>query len=442
MSAAQVARSQTKRRRTASRRRPSANLPSEARRLLVGGVNSPVRAFRQIGGEPLFLTRAQGATVFDVEGRAYLDFIMGWGAIILGHQHTAVRRALARTAREGILTGLTHPDEVELARLIVDAVPGIEQVRFTTSGTEACLTAVRLARGITKRAKILTFEGCYHGHGESLMAHKSLGTPLVLEQHTLAVPFNDLGAFEQAIAHHGEELACVMLEPVAANMGVVAPAPGYLSRIRQLTRQHGILLIFDEVVTGFRVSAGGAQRLFGISPDLTTFGKIIGGGLPVGAVGGPERLMQHLAPAGEVFHGGTFAGHPLAMATGIATLTELRAHPPYERLDHLGAELTAELGRVAGKAGVPVQINRVGSMFTVFFSDRPIRNAAEAKGARGDHFARWATSLRRQGVLVPPAPFEALFLSCGHTAQDMKRCVQASRQAFDHISKIKNQTSK
>jgi glutamate-1-semialdehyde 2,1-aminomutase len=324
---------------------------------------------------------------------------------------------------------------VKLAQLIVRAVHSVEQVRFTVSGTEACLTAIRLARGVTGRTKLLTCEGAYHGHSESLMAHRSAGGLKALDRHTLVVPFNDAGAFEQALRRYGEQLACVIVEPVAANMGVVAPLPGYLHRIRELTRRYGILLIFDEVVTGFRVGLGGAQGLFGIQPDLTTFGKIIGGGLPIGALGGPKRLMQHLAPEGKVFHGGTFAGHPLAMAAGISTLQQLMAHPPYERLEALGRRLSIGLTRAAEEAGIAVQLNRVGSMWSVFFSAHSIHNFAQAKATDQRRFACWAESLRHQDIVVPPSPYEAMFLSSAHSVGDVRRCVSASLEAFQRCAK-------
>ena len=403
---------------------------ADAERYLVGGVNSPVRAFRHTGGQPLMLTRASGVEVVDHEGRAYLDFIMGWGASFLGHNPPAVSRALRRGLTRGTLMGLTHPAEVELARLVVEAVPSVEQVRLTVSGTEACMTAVRLARAHTGRTKILTFDGCYHGHGESLLAGKTSGIPEPSARDTVRIPFNDAAALEQALERLGAELACVILEPVAANMGVIMPEPGYLARVRALTRAHGVLLIFDEVVTGFRLGLGGAQEAFGIRPDLTTFGKILGGGLPIGALGGPRRLMQRLAPEGDVYHGGTFAGHPLSMAAGVATIRELNARTPYERLERLSRRAADGLAEAARESGVPVQVNRAGSMFTLFFAEGPVRNAAQAKASRTDRFAQWAQALRRQTILIPPSPFEALFLSTRHTAGRIERLVQASSAAF------------
>lgn len=407
---------------------------NDATRVLVGGVDSPVRAFRHVGGDPLMVTKAQGARMSDGQGRAYRDFIMGWGALMLGHNPSVVTRTIRQAATRSTVLGLTHPAEVELARLIVEAVPSVEQVRFTVSGTEACMTAVRLARAHTGRTHVLTFDGAYHGHGDTLMAGKTAGIPAEYARHLVTAPFNDLGAFEEAVARRHDTLACVIVEPVAANTGVIPPAPGWLQRLRALTSQHGILLIFDEVVTGFRLARGGAQETFGVTPDLTTFGKIIGGGLPIGALGGPRRLMQRLAPEGDVYHGGTFAGHPLSMAAGVATLQALRAHPPYARLASLTQELVEGLRAAAGKAGVPVQINVAGSMFTVFFTQKPVRNAAHVSASRRDQFAIWSRALRQQGILIPPSPYEALFLSTAHRQADVDAFVRAARAAFAAVA--------
>jgi len=420
-------------RRTTQKPPQQGDVVRQANTYLVGGVNSPVRAFRQIGAEPVMLVRGRGAAVVDVQGRRYLDFIGGWGVLILGHNHPAVVTALRRRISQDIMTGLTHPDEIELARLIREAVPSVEQVRFTVSGTEACMTAIRLARAYTKRDKILAFDGCYHGHGESFMARRRAGLPKGLAQEVLSIPFNDVAVLEETVRQHAEELACVIVEPVAANMGVIAPRPGFLARIRELTSRHGILLIVDEVVTGFRLGCGGAQGRFGIQPDLTTFGKVIGGGLPIGALGGAKRIMQHLAPEGEVYHGGTFAGHPLSMAAGIATLKELTAHPPYERIERLTQQLVGGLTTETERLGVPVLITHMGSMLTVFFSDGPIENDQQAKRSDRELFGCWATSLLGDGVLIPPSPFEALFLSSAHTEAHVERMIRAARVALRKI---------
>ncbi len=402
-------------------------------RYLVGGVNSPVRAFMQAGGDPLAVVRGRGGLLTDADGRSYVDFIMGWGALILGHQHPAVLKALRGALSKSTILGLTHPAEIELATLIVEAVPSVEQIRFTTSGTEACMTAVRLARAVTGRTKIIAFEGCYHGHGDALMAGKTAGIPDIVASDIVRVAYNDDGALARALQQHGRDVACAILEPVAANMGVVPPAAGFLQRVRQLTQRHGALLMFDEVVTGFRVGYGGAQGLFGVQPDLTTFGKIIGGGMPIGAVGGPCRLMQRLAPQGDVYHAGTFAGHPLSMAAGIATLTQLKNAPPYDRLDRLAQRLAEGITRKAQALNVPVRVNRAGSMLTVFFSDSRVENATHATQSRRERFAQWAVSLRRQGVLVPPSALEALFVSAAHTDAQIDRAVQAAGRAFQEM---------
>ena len=406
---------------------------AEAERVLVSGVNSPVRAFTQVGGDPLMVVRGRGGRLTDVDGHSYIDFIMGWGALILGHQHPAIVHALRGALKNSTLLGLTHPAEAALARLIVEAVPSVEQVRFTSSGTEACMTSVRLARAATGRTKIIAFEGCYHGHGDALMTGKTAGIPDAVASDVVRVAYNDLPALEAALRRWANAVACVIIEPVAANMGVVPLAAGFLQRVRQLTQHHGALLILDEVVTGFRVGYGGAQGLFGIQPDLTTFGKIIGGGMPIGAVGGPHRLMGRLAPQGDVYHAGTFAGHPLSMAAGIATLTQLKNAPPYDRLDRLAQRLAEGITRKAQALNVPVRVNRTGSMLTVFFSDGRVENVAQAMASRRDQFAQWAISLRRQGVLVPPSALEALFVSTAHTDVQIDRAVRAASRAFQQM---------
>ena len=416
-------------------RNPKSEIHNDACQYLVGGVNSPVRAFRHIGGSPLIVTRGRGARIYDAEGRAYVDFIMGWGALILGHNDPVIRRALQRQALGGTVLGLTHPAEIELARLIAEAVPSVEQVRFTVSGTEACMTAIRLARALTGRTKILMFKGCYHGHGDSAMAGKTKGIPEVLARETITSPYNDREALERVMDTQGTQLACAIIEPVAANMGVVVPEPGYLAQLRALTSRHGALLIFDEVVTGFRVAYGGAQVLFNVTPDLTTFGKIIGGGLPIGAVGGPKHFMQRLAPEGGVYHGGTFAGHPLSMVAGVAALRTLKAHTPYTQIDQRAGELADRLIAAAQRHGIPMRVNRIASMLTVFFSRQPVSDYASANASDRERFAQWARGLLRQGVLVPPSPLEALFVSTAHAARDIDQLVTCSSRIFRAMAK-------
>jgi glutamate-1-semialdehyde 2,1-aminomutase len=420
----------------ASRRVPAAQIWAQAQAVLVGGVNSPVRAYQQVGSDPVLARRAAGAVLTSTEGRAYIDFIMGWGALLWGHQPPAITRALQAALPRLVLAGLTHEGEVTLASLIAQAMPGIEQVRFTVSGTEACMTAVRLARAVTGRTRVLSFTGGYHGHSDVLMAGHTAGIPAALASHRTLVAYNDVAALRRAVDQQGKELACIIVEPVAANTGVLPPAPGFLQALRELATRSGALLIFDEVVTGFRLAPGGAQQHFGVQADLTILGKIIGGGLPIGAVGGPRLLMQRLAPLGDVYHGGTFAGHPLSMVAGATALQWIQRHPPYAQLERRTTQLTHALAQAAQAAGVPIQINRVGSMFTVFFSDQPVRNAAEAQASRRDRFACWANALREQGVLIPPSPFEALFVSPAHTPRQLRRFAAAAAAAFRAVAQV------
>ncbi len=419
----------------------SARLVDEAKRYLVGGVNSPVRSFGGVGGELLLITQGRGAQLIDVDGRQYIDLIMGWGALLLGHAHPAVLRAAGRGLAHGTHFGLTHPSEAQLAKAITEAIPSIEQVRFTSSGTEACMAAIRLARACAGRTKILTFEGCYHGHSDGLLVKRgsglatlglagSAGVPDPIAQETIVVPYNDLDALETVVTRYGPQLACAIIEPVAANMGVVIPTRDFLTRLRTLTARQGIALIFDEVVTGFRVAYGGAQDLFGITPDLTVLGKILGGGFPIGAFGGPRSLMQRLAPVGDVYHAGTFAGHPVAMTAGLATLSELKRSAPYRRLDELGDRLATGLAKAAARAGVPLQINRLGSMLTVFFSEPPVARFQDVQRTDRSRFARFANALRRAGVLLPPSPFEAWFLSVRHTTPLIDAIIERASHAL------------
>ncbi len=425
--------------------RRATKLLDDAKRFLVGGVNSPVRAFRQVGQEPLVLVRGQGAWVTDAQGRQFLDFILGWGSLILGHAHPRVVRTVRRQVANSAMLGLTHPAEVHLAQAITEALPSIGKVRFTTSGTEACMTAIRLARAYTGRSKILTFEGCYHGHSDGVLVKrgfglatlglaKSGGVPEAIAQETIVIPYNDLEALDEAITRDGAQLACAILEPVAANMGVVAPQHEFLQHLREMTKQRDILLIFDEVVTGFRVAYGGAQTLFGITPDLTVLGKIIGGGFPIGAVGGPWHLMQRLAPEGEVYHAGTFAGHPVAMAAGLATLAELKRESPYGTLESLGGRLAQGLLTAASAAHIPIHVNQVGSMLTVFFSEGPVTHLASAQHANATRFATLANVLRKEGVLIAPSPFEAMFLSTAHTQEHIDRVIDVASGALAQVS--------
>ena len=413
-----------------------------AQRLIPGGVNSPVRAFRGVGGAPFFVARAEGSRVFDVDGRSYVDFLGSWGPLILGHAAPAVVEALGEAIRRGTSYGAPTPGEVEMAALIARAVPSMEMVRLVSSGTEAAMSALRVARGATGRDFIIKFEGCYHGHADSLLVKAgsggatfgvpdSLGVPKPLAALTLTVPFNDLDAVRAQLEAHPQQVAAVIVEPVAGNMGVVPPAPGFLAGLRELTTRHGSLLIFDEVITGFRLAWGGAQAVYGVRPDLTCLGKIIGGGLPVGAYGGSRTLMEQVAPLGGIYQAGTLSGNPLAVAAGLATLRALEDPQVYAKLEALGARVERDLREAAAAAGVPVTINRVGSMLTVFFTDGPVTDYASAKRADTKRYARFFHAMREGGVFLAPSQFEAGFLSLAHTDDDLTAAARAGRRAFE-----------
>jgi len=415
--------------------------------VLVGGVNSPVRAFRAVGGEPLHASRGRGAVLTDARGRRFVDLIMGWGALILGHSHPQVVAAVRGQLSRGSHFGLTHAGEVALADAIARAMPSVEQVRFTASGTEACMSAIRLARGATGRCTILTFEGCYHGHSDGLLVKRgsglatlglaaSAGVPEPIAAQTLIAPYGDVDALEQAFRDHGPQLACAILEPVAANTGVIVPQRHFLKRLRELTSRHGALLIFDEVVTGFRLGLGGAQGLLRVRPDLTVLGKVIGGGLPIGAFGGPRALMRELAPEGRVYHAGTFAGHPLSMAAGLATLRLLRRAQPYSRLEACGSRLAEGLRAAAQEWQVPLQVPQIGSMLTVFFAASPVASFADTQRADRGRFAAFANGLRAAGVLIPPSQFEAMFLSVAHTERVIDRIIEQSVAVLRRIRRV------
>ena len=423
----------------------SEDLFRKALRLMPGGVNSPVRAFRAVGGEPLFVASGKGARITDVEGRSYLDYVLSWGPLILGHCHPQVMEALARVLETGTSFGASTPAEVELAEQIQAAFPSIERVRLVNSGTEATMAALRVARAATGREKILKFEGCYHGHSDSLLVKAgsgvatlglpdSPGVPRALAELTITVPFNDSAALEEAFRVHGHQLAAVIVEPVAGNMGCVAPRAGFLARLRTLAAEQGTVLIFDEVLTGFRVAYGGAQQLYGIQPDLTTLGKIMGGGLPVGAYGGKAALMDLVAPAGPVYQAGTLSGNPLAVAAGLKTLELLRAPGFYERLDALAEGLVAGLRAEADRASVALTINRVGSMFTPFFTAEAVTDYASAKKADTAAFGRFFRALRERGIYFPPSQFEAAFISSAHSEDDIAETIRASAAAFTALA--------
>jgi glutamate-1-semialdehyde 2,1-aminomutase len=412
-----------------------------AARLIPGGVNSPVRAFQAVGGEPLFIERAEGARLWDVDGNSYIDYVGSWGPLILGHAHPQVVGAIAKAASRGSSYGAPTVAEVELAEMIAGALPSIEMVRFVSSGTEATMSAIRLARAFTARDRIVKFDGCYHGHADMLLARAgsgvatlglpdSAGVPRAAVETTLIAPYNDAGTVEQLFARYPQEIAAVIVEPIAGNMGVVPPARGFLESLRQLSSQHGALLIFDEVITGFRVHWGGAQTLYGIAPDLTCLGKIIGGGLPVGAYGGRRDVMTMVAPLGPVYQAGTLSGNPVAMAAGLATLGILRDSQPYGMLEFRSAALCEGLLEVARRAGIAATINRVGSMFTTFFTGTEVSDYASARGSDAAKFARYFRRMLAEGIYLAPSQFEAGFLSIAHTDQDLERTIAAARRSL------------
>jgi len=419
----------------------SAKLFTAAQRIIPGGVNSPVRAFRGVGGQPFFVARAEGARLWDVDGRVYIDYVGSWGPLILGHAAPAVVEAVAAAAARGTSYGAPTAGEVELAQAITRAYPSIEMMRLVSSGTEAAMSAIRVARGATGRDVIVKFEGGYHGHADSLLVKAgsggatfgipdSHGVPAALAALTLTVPFNDIAAVRAIFDARGREIAAVIVEPVAGNMGVIPPGPGFLEGLRDLTTRHGAVLIFDEVITGFRVDRGGAQALYGIRPDLTCLGKIIGGGLPVGAYGGRADLMNHVAPLGGVYQAGTLSGNPLAVAAGLATVRALGTAGVYERLEALGDRLARGLVDGARRASIPLTVNRVGSMLTGFFCDGPVTDYASAKRADTARYAKFFHALCERGVYVAPSQFEAAFVSLAHTEADVDETVKAAADAL------------
>jgi glutamate-1-semialdehyde 2,1-aminomutase len=437
-------------------RAKSETLFSEALNYIPGGVNSPVRAFRAVGGRPFFVNKAKGSRIWDVDGNAYIDYVLSWGPAILGHAHPKIVAAVKAAAEKGTSFGIPNPYEVSLAKLIRERVPSVQKVRMTNSGTEACMSAIRLARGFTQRDKIIKFDGCYHGHADSLLVKAgsgaltfghpdSAGVPAAFTQHTIVVPFNDIAAVKAAFAANKGQVAGVIVEPVPGNAGLYLPRPGYLEFLRDITRAHGAVLIFDEVMTGFRLARGGAQERFGITPDLSCFGKVIGGGLPVGAFGGRAEIMDCLAPLGPVYQAGTLSGNPVAMAAGIAALEELGESPKskvrgpksgaaYARLEQLGARLEAGICDAAELAGVPVQFNRCGSMFCVYFTRAPVENLADAMRSDRDRFKKYFHLMLQAGIYLAPSPFEAGFLSTAHSERDIDRTVRAAAQAMKRLS--------
>jgi glutamate-1-semialdehyde 2,1-aminomutase len=449
-------------------RKKSEALFAEALKYIPGGVNSPVRAFRAVGGQPFFVNKAKGARVWDVDGNELIDFVCTWGPAILGHAHPKIISAIKAAADNGTSFGIPNPFEVTMAKLICSLVPGVQKVRMCNSGTEACMSAIRLARGFTQRDKIIKFDGCYHGHVDSLLVKAgsgaltfgqpdSAGVPAAFTQHTIVLPFNDADAVKAAFAANKNAIAGIIVEPVPGNAGLYLPKPGYLEFLSEITKANGALLIFDEVMTGFRLAPGGAQERFGIKPDLTCLGKIIGGGLPVGAFGGRADIMDLLAPLGPVYQAGTLSGNPLAMAAGIAALEELsegralrvpkskseiksgtRVTRPsgmnaYACLEQLGVQLEAGMRDTAKSAGVPVQFNRCGSMFCAYFTSEPVHNLADAMKSDRAQFAKFFHGMLAEGIYLAPSQFEAGFISTAHTTADIEQTIKSAAKVLREL---------
>ena len=423
----------------------SAELFQRAQHTIPGGVNSPVRAFKSVGGTPVFIDRADGAYLFDVDGKRYIDYVGSWGPMLLGHNHPAIRNAVIEAAQKGLSFGAPCPAEVTMAELVSKLVPSMEMLRMVSSGTEATMSAIRLARGYTGRNTIVKFEGCYHGHADSLLVKagsgaltlgvpNSPGVPTDFAKYTLTSEFNNLEQLQQLFKAHGDDIACIIVEPVAGNMNCIPPAPGFLQGLRQLCDEYGAVLIFDEVMTGFRVALGGAQAVYNVTPDLTTLGKIIGGGMPVGAFGGKREIMQHIAPLGGVYQAGTLSGNPIAMAAGLAALTEISKPDVYQALTAKTTELLNGFSAAATKHGVPLTTNQVGGMFGIFFTtESSVSNFAQATKCDIDAFKRFFHLMLNQGVYLAPSAYEAGFLSLAHSAEDLLYTVQAAEQSFKQL---------
>ena len=422
----------------------SLELFDRAVNLIPGGVNSPVRACKSVGAEPVFIDRGEGCLIFDADGNRYIDYIGSWGPLILGHRHPAVMDAIISVLERGTSFGAPIDLEVRLAEMVIEAVPSVEMVRMVNSGTEATMSAVRLARGATRRDVVIKFDGCYHGHADTLLVAAgsgvatlgipgSPGVPESIARHTLSLPYNDMQCLKKVMEKQGDSVACIIVEPIAGNMGLVPPEKDFLEMLRELADRYGSILIFDEVMTGFRVAYGGAQSLFGVYPDLTCFGKIIGGGLPVGAYGGKRDLMSKVAPQGSVYQAGTLSGNPVAMAAGIATLEQLQKDGVYEALDEKADHLLSGLEQAAKKVAIPAQAKRVGSMLGFFFNDKEVKNFDDAKTCDLDRFSAFYNGLRQKGIYIAPSQFEVLFISIAHDIEHIDRTIEAAESVLDQL---------
>lgn len=420
----------------------SETLFAHAQKVIPGGVNSPVRAFNGVGGTPVFIDKAQGAYIFDTDGKQYIDYVGSWGPMILGHNHPAILSAVQKTAEKGLSFGAPTPLEIDLAELVCQLVPSIEMVRMVSSGTEATMSAIRLARGYTQRDKIIKFEGCYHGHSDSLLVKagsgaltlgqpSSPGVPADFAKHTLTCEYNNIASVKHAFEQYPQDIACVIIEPVAGNMNCIPPKAGFLQQLRELCDQYGALLIIDEVMTGFRVALGGAQQYYGVIPDLTTLGKVIGGGMPVGAFGGKKEIMQYIAPTGPVYQAGTLSGNPIAMAAGLTCLTELKKAGNEQRLAQLTEKLAQGLKALADKHGIPFVVNYVGGMFGIFFTDQTeVSSYQQVMQCDAEKFKQFFHKMLEQGVYLAPSAYEAGFMSLAHSEEDIERTLQAADNAF------------
>jgi len=424
----------------------SKKLFDRALKVIPGGVNSPVRACRSVGRDPIFIAHAEGCLIFDEDGNSFIDYIGSWGPMILGHRHPAVIEAISSVLKRGTSFGAPIDLEIKLAEMIIDAVPSIEMVRMVNSGTEATMSAIRLARGFTGRDTIVKFDGCYHGHADALLVEAgsgvatlsipgSPGVPKSFVAHTLSLPYNDIDGIKKVMGEQGDKIACIIVEPVAGNMGLVTPVDGFLETLRELSEKNGSILIFDEVMTGFRVALGGAQSLYGISPDLTCLGKIIGGGLPVGAYGGRREIMEHIAPHGPVYQAGTLSGNPLAMAAGIETLTQLMKPGFYEALDEKAGHLATGLEQAAENAGIDVIGARIGSMLGLFFNEKSVLNFDDAKASDLEMFSAFYNGMLQKGVYIAPSQFEALFVSAAHGRGHIDATIKAAEEVMDGLKR-------